>query len=429
MKRMARIQQTLASQTSFEKHGRKSKRELFLDHMEQVVPWSELLALFEPHYPKAGNGRQPVGVAIMLRTYFLQQWFSLSDPGMEEAFYESPVLRRFAGVDLGVAAAPDETTILRFRHLLEQHDLGGQMLDTVNHYLESKGIRISTGTIVDATIIHAPSSTKNSTGERDPEICIRPRRATSDTSEPRRTSAWTAGRRSCVRCVLRRPAWRTNICCPTYCTAKSTKYGAMAPIRALYDLLTELAQRHSGARHVRILFDQTEDVAVRRVAVEAQQQVRRGEMEKAQRVALHELRAVDQLAQFYRRGRRGHGHDRVARFGRRQQMAHRADAADARRDRRHLVIGPAFGEFFETAHLGHMKVRVGDMARIIQVDIDLGVPFDARDGVDDKFSHGVAPTRISPLMPGPACGPLSVLPARRRSQPATEDSRGYAGPP
>jgi IS5 family transposase len=145
MKRMARIQQTLASQTSFEKHGRKSKRELFLDHMEQVVPWGELLALVEPHYPKAGNGRQPVGLAIMLRTYFLQQWFSLSDPGMEEAFYESPVLRRSAGVDLGVAAAPDETTILRFRHLLEQHDLGGQMLDTVNHYLDSKGIRISTG--------------------------------------------------------------------------------------------------------------------------------------------------------------------------------------------------------------------------------------------------------------------------------------------
>jgi IS5 family transposase len=150
--------------------ARQSKRELFLDQMNHVVPWAELLALVEPFYPKAGNGRQPVGLAIMLRTYFLQQWFSLSDPGMEEAFYESPVLRRFAGVDLAVAAAPDETTILRFRHLLEQHDLGGEMLDTVNHYLESKGIRISTGTIVDATIIHAPSSTKNSTGERDPEM-------------------------------------------------------------------------------------------------------------------------------------------------------------------------------------------------------------------------------------------------------------------
>ena len=167
---MARIQQTLASQASFEKHGRKSKRELFLDQMAQVVPWTELLALVEPHYPKAGNGRQPVGMSIMLRTYFLQQWFGLSDPGMEEAFYESPVLRRFAGVDLGVAAAPDETTILRFRHLLEQHDLCGEMLMTVNRYLETKGIRITTGTIVDATIIHAPSSTKNSSGKRDPEM-------------------------------------------------------------------------------------------------------------------------------------------------------------------------------------------------------------------------------------------------------------------
>src|ERR1700688_4381932 len=170
MSRKASFQQTLSSQTSFEKHGRKSKRELFLDQMNQVVPWSELSALVVAHYPKAGNGRQPVGLSIMLRTYFLQQWFSLSDPGMEEAFYESPVLRRFAGVDLGVAAAPDETTILRFRNLLEKHDLCGQMLDTVNHYLDSKGIRISTGTIVDATIIHAPSSTKNSSGERDLEM-------------------------------------------------------------------------------------------------------------------------------------------------------------------------------------------------------------------------------------------------------------------
>jgi IS5 family transposase len=132
-------QQTLASQASFEKFGRKGKRELFLDQMNQVVPWPELLALVEPHYPKAGNGRQPVGLAIMLRTYFLQQWFNLSDPGMEEAFYDSSALRRFAGADLGVAAAPDETTILRFRHLLEQHELCGKMLDTVNLYLDSKG--------------------------------------------------------------------------------------------------------------------------------------------------------------------------------------------------------------------------------------------------------------------------------------------------
>jgi IS5 family transposase len=106
----------------------------------------------------------------MLRIYFLQQWFNLSDPGAEDALYESLVLRRFAGVDLGRAPAPDETTILNFRHLLEAHDLGGAMLDTVNQHLAGRGIRISTGTIVDATIIHAPSSTKNASGERDPEM-------------------------------------------------------------------------------------------------------------------------------------------------------------------------------------------------------------------------------------------------------------------
>jgi len=163
-------QQTLAAQTGFEKYGRKSKRERFLDEMEQVVPWAELQALVEPHYPKGENGRPPVGLGIMLRVYFLQQWFNLSDPGAEEARYESPALRRFAGVDLGRAAAPDESTILQFRHLLEKHDLGQAMLNRVNEYLQSQGIGITTGTIVDATIIHAPSSTKNRSGERDPEM-------------------------------------------------------------------------------------------------------------------------------------------------------------------------------------------------------------------------------------------------------------------
>jgi IS5 family transposase len=138
--------------------------------MNQVVPWSELQALVEPHYAKAGLGRRPVGLGIMLRTYFVQQWFNLSDPGVEEAFYESAALRRFAGVDLGVAPAPDETTICRFRHLLEKHRLGEEMLETVNRHLASKGIQIATGTIVDATIIHAPSSTKNASGQRDPEM-------------------------------------------------------------------------------------------------------------------------------------------------------------------------------------------------------------------------------------------------------------------
>ena len=163
-------QRTFASQAVFQKYGRKSRRELFLDEMERIVPWSGLLSLVRSHYAKAGNGRRPVGLEIMLRVYFVQQWFNLSDPGVEEALYESPVLQRFVGVDLGAAPAPDETTICRFRHLLEKHDLCGLMLEAVNVHLESKGIKIATGTIVDATIIHAPSSTKNSTGKRDPEM-------------------------------------------------------------------------------------------------------------------------------------------------------------------------------------------------------------------------------------------------------------------
>jgi transposase, IS5 family len=163
-------QATLASQGSFEKYGKKTRREKFLEEMETVMPWRELESLIEPHYPKQGNGRPPIGLGIMLRVDFLQHWFNLSDPAAEEALYDSPGLRRFAGVDLGRAPAPDETTILNFRHLLERHDLCGAMLDAVNHYLEDRGIRIGTGTIVDATIIHAPSSTKNSTGGRDPEM-------------------------------------------------------------------------------------------------------------------------------------------------------------------------------------------------------------------------------------------------------------------
>jgi IS5 family transposase len=167
---VAMRQITFACQPSFEMHARPSRREQFLQTMESVVPWSELEALIEPHYPKAGNGRPPVGLSIMLRIYFLQHWFNLSDPGAEDALYDSPALRGFAGVDLGRAAAPDESTILTFRHLLEQHDLCGKILDTVNLYLDRKGIRIATGTIVDATIIAAPSSTKNSKKERDPQM-------------------------------------------------------------------------------------------------------------------------------------------------------------------------------------------------------------------------------------------------------------------
>src|SRR5271167_2283999 len=144
--------------------------QLALEEMEQVVPWGELCALIEPHYPKVGNGRPPVGLERMLRLYFLQQWFNLSDPAVEEALYDSAVMRQFVGIDLGREPAPDETTVCKFRHLLEEHQLGGKILQAVNLHLEKKGIRITSGTIVDATIIHAPSSTKNREQKRDEEM-------------------------------------------------------------------------------------------------------------------------------------------------------------------------------------------------------------------------------------------------------------------
>jgi transposase, IS5 family len=163
-------QQTLAMMTGFERYTKKTRRAIFLEEMEQVVPWCELCALIEPVYPKAGNGRRPVGLERMLRIYFLQQWFNLSDPAVEEALYDSAVMRQFAGIDLGNEPVPDETTVCKFRHLLEEHQLGGEILETVNLYLQSRGVRISSGTIVDATIIHAPSSTKNREKKRDPEM-------------------------------------------------------------------------------------------------------------------------------------------------------------------------------------------------------------------------------------------------------------------
>jgi transposase, IS5 family len=163
-------QQTLAMQSGFERYGRKSKRELFLEEMDKIVPWAGLVDLVQPYYPKGEQGRPPIGLERMLRLYFLQQWFDLSDPGLEDALYESPALRLFAGIDLGREPAPDETTICNFRHLLEAHGLGRKMLKLVNEYLGLCGVRISTGTIVDATIVHAPSSTKNDAGKRDPEM-------------------------------------------------------------------------------------------------------------------------------------------------------------------------------------------------------------------------------------------------------------------
>jgi len=163
-------QRTLAMMTGFERYTKKTRRAIFLEEMEQVVPWARLRALIEPHYRKAGNGRRPVGLERMLRIYFLQQWFNLADPAVEEALYDSATLRQFAGIDLGAEPVPDETTVCKFRQLLEEHNLGEEIVGTVNLHLQAKGVRITTGTIVDATIIHAPSSTKNRDQSRDPEM-------------------------------------------------------------------------------------------------------------------------------------------------------------------------------------------------------------------------------------------------------------------
>jgi IS5 family transposase len=162
-------QMTLATGT-FEPYRKATRREIFLSEMDRVVPWAELCALIAPVYPKAGNGRPPIGLERMLRIYFLQQWFNLSDPGVEEALNDSVAMARFVGLDLGAAAVPDETTICKFRHLLEAHDLGTRLFQEVLAYLEAQGLRISRGTIVDATIINAPSSTKNASKTRDPDM-------------------------------------------------------------------------------------------------------------------------------------------------------------------------------------------------------------------------------------------------------------------
>jgi IS5 family transposase len=166
---MNRMQITLAS-TGFEKYSKTTRRAQFLAEMDRVVPWRELCARIEPVYPKAGNGRPPVGVERMLRMYFLQHWFNLSDPAVEEALYDSPTMRVFVGIDLGREPVPDETTVCKFRHLLEHHGLGRVLFDEVAQHLRAQGLTIRTGTIVDATIIAAPSSTKNATGRRDPEM-------------------------------------------------------------------------------------------------------------------------------------------------------------------------------------------------------------------------------------------------------------------
>jgi IS5 family transposase len=160
-----------SSLTGFEKYTKKTRKEQFLDEMERIIPWSDLTQALKPYYPDpTGPGRRPKGLERMLRIYFMQHWFNLSDPGMEEALYDSRVMRDFAGIDLGEEPAPDESTILKFRHLLEAKNMGAELLRLVNTYLDENGLKVSRGTIVDASIINAPSSTKNRDQARDPDM-------------------------------------------------------------------------------------------------------------------------------------------------------------------------------------------------------------------------------------------------------------------
>jgi transposase, IS5 family len=148
---------------------KKTRKREFLEQMEQVVPWGSLVELVAPYYPEGRNGRPPFSLETMLRIHFMQQWFTLSDPGMEEAFFDTPLLREFARLD-EFARLPDESTILRFRHRLEKHKLAEQILLTVNELLIQRGWLLKTGTVVDATLIAAPTSTKNKDKVRDPEM-------------------------------------------------------------------------------------------------------------------------------------------------------------------------------------------------------------------------------------------------------------------
>jgi IS5 family transposase len=155
---------------AYDNKKKKTRREKFLQEMDKVIPWKDLMQIIEKYYPKAGNGRQPMPLERMLRIYFIQQWYALSDPAMEDALYDIESMRRFAGVDIAADVVPDETTILHFRHLLEKHELTKEIFEKTKRYLSEKGLLLREGTIVDATIINAPSSTKNRDKTRDKEM-------------------------------------------------------------------------------------------------------------------------------------------------------------------------------------------------------------------------------------------------------------------
>jgi hypothetical protein len=159
------------AQAEYDKKKKRIRRELFLEKMEQVVPWDRLAEVIEPHYPKAGRrGHPPIGLERMLRMYFVQQWYGLADEAVEDAIYDSQALRNFMGIDLSRESVPDATTLMGFRHLLEAHDLPQALLVEVNALLIERGLLMSKGTLVDATLIAAPSATKNRAHARDPEM-------------------------------------------------------------------------------------------------------------------------------------------------------------------------------------------------------------------------------------------------------------------
>ena len=163
-------QMTLATAKGFEVHGRATRKAEFLARMEALVPWRQFCAVIEPHYPKAGNGRPPVGLERMLRMYLVANWFNLGDEACEDALYDIPAFRDFCRIDLGRERVPDATTLLNFRHLLEKHQIGAALFAKVGELLLANGMKLSGGTIVDATLIAAPPSTKNEEQRRDPEM-------------------------------------------------------------------------------------------------------------------------------------------------------------------------------------------------------------------------------------------------------------------
>jgi IS5 family transposase len=158
------------AQQEYARKKKTTRRDKFLAEMNQVVPWARLLELIRPHYPTGKRGRPPMGIERMLRVYFLQQWYGLADEALEDTIYDSQAMRNFAGIDLASNPVPDATTLLKFRHLLEAHELTKRIFDEVNALLEERKLLMREGSMVDATIIAAPSSTKNKRGERDPEM-------------------------------------------------------------------------------------------------------------------------------------------------------------------------------------------------------------------------------------------------------------------